>query len=112
MGKKKPVPSKARSPAVYEASLESDGGVRKIRPISIADAISFRQRGQDVVVGGSDLASNRVLAEQIEQQANGRWKRCPPHASAGSQSLPHYQPEVRGPAGHTFYETPNRQARG
>ena len=102
----------AQASVPHSASLEPDGGVRKIKPISIRDAIDVRRQGGDVVVSGGDMASNRELARMIEEQASGRWKRCPPHANAGRHALPHYQPEVRGPTGHTFYETTNRQARG
>jgi len=110
--KKKAVPAASPVPTIYEARLQPDGGVQKVREISLSDAVALRQRGHEVVVCGGDLAANRSLAESIEQQANGRWKRCPPHASAGTNALPHYQPELRGPAGHTFYETPHRQAVG
>jgi hypothetical protein len=82
MAKKKAVPA-ATPPTIYEARLRLDGGVQKVRQISLSDAVANRQRGHDVVVCGGDLAANRSLAESIEQQANGRWKRCPPHASAG-----------------------------
>ena|SRR5947207_11529238 len=91
----------AQASVPHSASLEPDGGV-----------IDVRRQGGDVVVSGGDMASNRELARMIEEQASGRWKRCPPHANAGRHALPHYQPEVRGPTGHTFYETTNRQARG
>lgn len=100
----------ASSSTIFEARLLADGGVQRVREVALATAIKLRQAGRDVVVCGTDLAANRALAESIEQQANGRWKRCPPHASAGPDALPHYQPEIRGPAGHTFYETPRRQA--
>ena len=104
--------SAATSPTIFEARLLAKGGVQKVREIPLTSAIALRQSGHDVVVCGGELAANRAVAESIEQQANGRWKRCPPHASAGSNALPHYQPEVRGPAGHTFYETPRRKALG
>ena len=96
---------------IYTASLSgSKGAVIKGKEISQAEAVLRRKKGLDVVVCGSNLALNRRIAGEIEREANGTVKRCPPHPSAGSRSLPHYQPDPRPPAGHTFYETPNRQA--
>jgi hypothetical protein len=95
---------------LFEAGLESDGGVRKIRRITQDEAIQLRKLGSDVVVCGIDLAANRKLAGSIEQQANGKWRRCSPHDRAGPKALPHFQPDFRGPAGHTFYETQHRKA--
>lgn len=97
-------------PEIYEGELTEDGGVRRLRGITIAEAVALRRNGTDVVVCGNDLATNRKLAASIEFQANGRWKRCTPHAKAGPKSLPHYQPATRGPEGHTFYETTHRKA--
>src|SRR6266487_2197848 len=100
----------AAQPQVFEASLGRNGSVLKGRPITQAQGEARRRLGQDVVVCGPDLAANRSLAGAIERSANRIAKRCPPHASAGSNALPHYQPDPRPPAGHTFYETPNRKA--
>src|SRR5208282_409867 len=109
--KKKPAtPSNTSQPQILEASLGTNGSVVKGPAITQAQAEVRRKAGQDVVVCGSDLASNRGLAQAIERSANGSVKRCPPHASSGSSALPHYQPDPRPPAGHTFYETPNRKA--
>lgn len=109
--KEKPAPSAPpSSPQVFEASLGADGAVVKGPAIAQAQAEARRKAGRDVVVCGPDLAANRGLAGAIERNANGRSKRCPPHASSGPNSLPHYQPDPRPPAGHTFYETPNRKA--
>ena len=101
----------AAATTVFEASLAVDGSVVKGRAISQAVAEARRRAGQDVVVCGSSLAANRSLAGVIEKNANGNAKRCPPHASAGPNALPHYQPDPRPPDGHSFYETPNRKAR-
>ena len=98
------------SPRIYEATLGPRGTVVRGRQIDQSLAETRRASGLDVVVCGPDLALNRALARQIEVNANGTAKRCPPHASAGKKALPHYQPDPRGPAGHTFYETPNRHA--
>lgn len=97
-------------PLIHEATLGRDGAVVKGSAITQAQAEDRRQRGLDVVVCGIDLPANRRLAGLIEQNANGSAKRCPPHANAGANALPHYQPVARPPQGHTFYETPNRKA--
>ena len=97
-------------PQIHEAALGSDGSVRKGTVITQAQAEASRKAGQDVVVCGPDLKSNRRLAETIEWNANGNCKRCPPHPSAGPRALPHYQPDPRPPSGHTFYETEIRKA--
>ncbi len=96
---------------VFEATLGGKGDVVKGAEITEPQAIAERKAGRDVVVCGDDLTANRDLAKRIEQKANGSYRRCPPHASAGPNALPHYQPNPRGPQGHTFYETPNRKAK-
>ncbi|MGD9713073.1 MAG: hypothetical protein AB7V46_13520 [Thermomicrobiales bacterium] len=98
------------SPTIHEATRLGGGAVRKGSQITQADAEKRRQNGLDVVVCGPTLGPNSALAQQIEANANGRWKRCFPHQSAGPNALPHYQPDPRPPEGHTFYETPNRKA--
>lgn len=97
-------------PRIHEASLGPDGSV--INGIEIARAVAedLRRQGRDVVICGPDLTANRTLARDIEQGANGAYKRCGPHPNAGPNALPHYQPDPRPPEGHTFYETPNRKA--
>jgi len=96
---------------IYEARLDKDGGVRRVRQVSEVEAIVLRKGGGNVVVCGDSIKHNRRLAQSIEQQASGRWKRHEPHASAGTDALPHCQPETRPPEGHTFYETNNLKAR-
>jgi hypothetical protein len=108
--KKATSPTLSSPPVIFEASLGAGGLVIKGSVITRVEAEDRRKAGQDVVVCGPDLASNRKLAEAIERAANGAARRCPPHASSGPNALPHYQPDPRGPAGHTFYETPNRKA--
>src|SRR5437763_13611046 len=111
MASASPVTSPALSEAaIFEASLGPRGSVMRGRGITHAQAEARRRVGQDVVVCGPDLATNRRLAGAIEIGANRKAKRCPPHASAGPSALPHYQPDPRPRAGHTFYETPNRKA--
>lgn len=110
--KKEPKPSTAAlpEPRIYEATLGANGAVVKGTELTQAQAESRRKAGQDVVVCGDNLTMNRQMAGEIERNANGKSKRCPPHANAGANALPHYQPDPRGQKGHTFYETPNRKA--
>jgi hypothetical protein len=108
-----PVPAPAPvavSPTIHEAARGVGGAVIKGAQITLAQAEARRKAGLDVVVCGPTLGPNSNLAQTIEANANGTWKRCPPHATAGPNALPHYQPDPRPPAGHTFYETPNRKA--
>lgn len=97
-------------PQIYEGIRGASGAVMKGSPLTQAQAELRRRAGQDVVVCGADLTDNRRLAGLVERNANGKAKRCPPHANAGANALPHYQPDPRPPQGHTFYETPNRKA--
>jgi hypothetical protein len=111
MAKKKPAPTAPpQAPTIYEASCGAAGKVLKGTQLTQAQAEARRRAGQDVVVCGPDLKANRTLAKAIEHNANGPWKLCPPHPHAGPYALPHAQPDPRPPAGHTFYETPNRKA--
>lgn len=89
-------------PQIYEASLGPGGAVIKGPVLTQQQAVARRRTGQNVVVCGPNLAANRSLAYAIESTANGQVKRCPPHASAGTLALPHFQPDPRPPAGHTF----------
>lgn len=100
----------AAAPAIHEATRLAGGAVKKGKLITQAQAETLRKNGQDVVVCGPQHAANMTLARDIERNANGHWKRCGPHAKAGPNALPHYQPDPRPPAGHTFYETVNRHA--
>jgi hypothetical protein len=100
-------------PTIYEASTRlTDGAVVKGKEITPDEAVKVRMAGGNVVVCGPDHAANMDLAEAIEHNASGKWKRCPFHRSAGPRALPHYQPDPRPPGdeGHTFYETATRKA--
>src|ERR1700722_19155999 len=113
MAKKKPAatpPAPSPQPRIYEASLGANGSVVRGQAITQTQAVARRQAGQDVVVCGPSLSANRSLARTIELSANGSAKRYPPHVNQGPLALPHYQPDPRPPAGHTFYETPNRHS--
>jgi hypothetical protein len=92
---------------IYEARLGPNGAViRMPPPINQAQAIAIRQNDGNVVVCGPNKTMNSITARDIEQAANGHWKRCKPHINAGPNALPHYQPDPRGQTiGHTFYET-------
>ncbi len=103
-------PNLSCQPRIFEADLGSNGSVIRGNEITQAQAEVIRRSGRDVVICGPDLAANRRLARTIELNANGSAKRCPPHANAGPDALPHFQPDPRPPAGHTFYETSNRKA--
>lgn len=104
-------PEAPAGPVIYRATLASNGDVRKVDRIEELQAVAERQAGRDVVVCGDNLSANRSLAQRIEQAASGTYQRHPPHAYAGPGALPHFQPDPRPPAGHTFYETPHRRAK-
>lgn len=108
--KKSAAPGSTGEPSICRATLGPHGSVVRGAAITRFEAEAERRAGRDVVVCGPDLATNRRLAEAIERAASGTARRCPPHANSGPNSLPHYQPDARPPAGHTFYETPNRKA--
>ena len=98
---------------VADAVPGMNGVVTKVAEIEKQRAIAQRQAGRDVVVCGDDIDANRSLAREIEESASGvgQFQRHEPHPRAGPDSLPHYQPKSRPPAGHTFYETERRKAR-
>src|SRR5438128_428294 len=111
MAKKKPAPAAPPTPPqIFEATRGSLGRVIRGTPIDQAQAEARRQAGEDVVVCGTNHHANRALAGQLERNANGAAKRCPPHLNEGPYALPHFQPDPRPPEGHTFYETSNRRA--
>lgn len=96
---------------MYEAILGPDGAVTRGEKLSMRMAVEHRKKGYNVVVCGPDPSSNRVRAEEIEKRANGNVVHHGPSATAGRDALWHYQPNPRGPKGHTFYETVGRSAR-
>jgi hypothetical protein len=112
-GRKKPKeeasaePQPEAPPVTFEAKLGLNGAVIRVQPaISQEQAVAVRQKDGNVVVCGPNKTANSVLARDIEQAANGHWKRCKPHVNAGPHALPHYQPDPRGQTtGHTSYET-------
>lgn len=102
----KPVEAEVR---IYSATCGSLGRVIRGKVISEAEAVVERKAGRDVVVCDSDGRANRETAQRIEN-AVGPNKREDPHEKAGPYALPHFQPEPRPPAGHTFYETRVKKA--
>src|SRR5271167_3877059 len=92
--KSKPASSASKlPPKIHEATRGNAGSVRKGKEITQVEAESRRQAGLDIVVCGPDKKTNRRLAGQIEQNAHGNSKCCPPHL--GPRSLPHWQPDPR-----------------
>ncbi|HUY35833.1 MAG TPA: hypothetical protein VMV69_24030 [Pirellulales bacterium] len=80
-------------PKIHEASRATggSGAVIKGSEIDEAHAVIRRQRGEDVVVCGDNLAANRQTAINVEL-AVGPVLRQPKHSySAGPQALPHFQ---------------------
>ena len=97
---------------MHEAICARDGsgGVSKGAVLTDAQAVARRQRGEDVVVCGSDPFVNARKAHAIES-AVGPCKPDGPHADvAGALALPHFQQKMPPPLGHSFYETPIRKA--
>ena len=99
---------------IFEASATtgSGGAVTKGAEINEKDAIDRRKSGLDIVVCGSNDRANRNKAAEIERAATsvGMYIRHGAHPSAGTNSLPHYQPKTRPPQGHSFYETKGQKA--
>jgi hypothetical protein len=97
---------------IYEATPGPAGTGAVIRGASLTQtqAVARRQGGLDVVVCGPNTIRNCLLAQTIET-AIGPSISHPPHVQvAGPQALPHFQQLNGQPGGHTFYETPIRQA--
>jgi hypothetical protein len=94
---------------VYKATQGNLGRVHRGVEITPVEAVAERGAGRDIVVCGDDLAANRALARAIEAQV-GPYKPEPPHKYLGPFALPHFQPDPRPPAGHSFYETPKLKA--
>jgi hypothetical protein len=70
---------------IYEATLGANGAVIRVQPpINQARAIALRLSDANVVVCGPNKTANSVMARDIEQAANGQWKRCKPHIRADS----------------------------
>jgi hypothetical protein len=101
----------ANPPTIHEASCASgaSGAVVKGAEIDFATAVARRRAELDIVVCGDDLRTNTALAQSIEA-AVGPYEQQHPHLRvAGRLALPHFQQRRPPPAGHSFYETPNRK---
>ncbi len=93
----------------YEAQRETNGGVRRLKPLTRATAVLRRQAGLDVVVCGPVKSANRKEAEAIEAVVGPcQWHSY--HDRTGALGLPHWQQISPPPAGHTFYEVDKRKA--
>jgi hypothetical protein len=87
-------------PTIHEATISAGTGgtVAKGANISENQAVDRRRKlGLDIVVCGADDRANRDKAADIERAACGvgKYIRHGAHPSAGSNSLPHYQPKIR-----------------
>ena len=102
---------KAVVSGVFEASLGVNGAVVRGGRLTMKGAEETRKKGYNVVVCGPDFRSNRTRAEAIERNANGNVVHHAPTGNAGANALYHFQPNPRGPQGHTFYESPGRSAK-
>ena len=91
--------------------MDGSGAIKKSMDISKTEAIRLRMIGDDVVVCGDDLKSNRKIAQEIEA-AVGPYVRHVPHISSGVLALPHFQQLNPPPVGHTFYEAEFRRVKG
>ncbi|HEX6985518.1 MAG TPA: hypothetical protein VF170_09085 [Planctomycetaceae bacterium] len=97
----------------FASATRPDGEVYRGPRCSKEQAVAWRRLGRDVVICGDDAAENERLARDIEEAVSGAGnvKRHPGHtATAGPRALPHYQPLMRPPDGHTFFETRSRKA--
>jgi hypothetical protein len=96
---------------IFQAYTSPGGAVTRGHRIKMAEAVSLRKTGRDVVVCGPDESANRQRAETVERTANAEAVHHAPHPNAGPDALWHFQPLTRPPAGHTFYERSTRKAR-
>ena len=81
---------------------------------SKAQAVAYRTAGNDIVVCDGSTAENRKLTKEIEEAVVdvGNAKEDPAHViAAGPDALPHFQPKVRPPDGHSFFETSTQKAK-
>ena len=98
----------------FASATGANGAVYRGPACSKAQAIAFRMAGNDIVICDGCLADNRMLAKEIEEAVVGvgNAREDPAHVvSAGPDALPHFQPKVRPPSGHTFFETSAARAR-
>jgi hypothetical protein len=102
---------KTSASGVFEAHLGVNGAVVRGKKLTTKEAEEYRKKGYNVVVCGTDFRANRARAEAIEKGANGNVVHHGPGVRAGMNALYHFQPDPRGPQGHTFYESIGRSAK-
>jgi hypothetical protein len=98
----------------FASATGPNGTVYRGPSCSKAQAVAYRRAGNDVVVCEGSTADNRKLAREIETAAvgAGNAREDPAHAiAAGPDALPHFQPKLRPPAGHSFFETNKQKAK-
>ena len=98
----------------FASATGPNGTVYRGPSCSKAQAVAYRRAGNDIVVCEGSTVDNRRLAREIEVATvgAGNAREDPAHAlSAGPDALPHFQPKVRPPAGHSFFETTTQKAK-
>lgn len=104
-------PGSSTLPRIHGAELGRLGAVVRGRAVDFQTAVNRRRAGEDVLVCGENLADNRRLAREIEEEIGPSLRHDPHTRHAGNEALPHFQQRLPPPGGHTFYETPNRRSR-
>ena len=98
----------------FASAIGPNGAVYRGAGCSKAQAVAYRTAGNDIVVCDGPTAENRKLAKEIEEAVVGvgNAKEDPAHViTAGPDALPHFQPKVRPPDGHGFFETNTQKAK-
>lgn len=106
--------SSATPTICFASATGPNGAVYRGPTCSKAQAIAYRNAGNDIVVCDGSTPENRRLAKEMEEAVvgPGNAREDPAHViTAGPDALPHFQPKARPPAGHTFYETSTRKAK-
>ena len=94
---------------VYRAErIRRDHAVKKLGKIlTLKEAVDERQSGRDVVVCGTELRTNLLVAEKIESAATGNCHQLHrAHVDQGERALSHFQHRNLKGKGHTFFESP------
>jgi hypothetical protein len=98
----------------FASATGPNGTVHRGPSCSKTQAVAYRRAGNDIVVCDGSTADNRRIAREVEEAAVGigNAREDPAHAAAaGPDALPHFQPKLRPPAGHTFFETTTQKAK-
>ena len=99
----------------FASATAPNGAVYRGPACTKAQAIAFRNAGNGIVVCDGLTADNRKLAKEIEEAVvgTGNAREDPAHViSAGPDALPHFQPRVRPPAGHSVLPKPAQPRQG